>query len=187
MKVVSERLSFKDHGDYYTAVISTKIDKKAEALMAAWLFAWTICGAYFIYEYITGDYAREMKVYLIIMIFFWLYFEIKIGKAYLMRRMGMEFLMFKDGKLHIKRAIKDYGKVREYFLDNITNLRKVERKEKAFSTVMENSVWVIGGEMLEFDYLGKTIRLGMRLSPEETNRLYDFIHKQIKKANDSAD
>jgi hypothetical protein len=186
MKVISDRLSVKNHGDYDTIVISTKIDKRLEALMAAWLFCWTLCGAYFIYEFIAGGYERQMKMYIFIMISFWLYFEYRIGKAYLMRRMGMEFLMVKEGKLYIKRAVKNWGKSKDYFLENISNLIVVERKEKAISTVMENSFWVIGGEMLEFEYLGKTIRFGIQLSKEEAEKLKDFILKKIKETKNNA-
>ena len=181
IKSISERISFKDHDDYTTVVISTKIDRWKESLMLFWVLAWSFCGAYFVYELSANEHDKETTLALVIMIAFWVYFEFKIGKAFLWRKFGVEFIKIEDNQLFYKRSIKGYGKSKTYFCNNIKHLEKIEKSKLSPLGFLEQSAWFVGGETVQFSHQNKIIRFGMQLSDKETNKLLDILKRKIKK------
>jgi hypothetical protein len=65
-------------------------------------------------------------------------------------------------------------------LENIKKVRIQEVKENSIQAVWENSPWIRGGERLEFDYMGKTIRFGRKLDEKEQKILFNLITKRIE-------
>jgi hypothetical protein len=45
---------------------------------------------------------------------------------------------------------------------------------------MEQSPWVKGGERIDFQYFGKTIRFGRKLNQKDTELLFKLITKRIE-------
>lgn len=180
IKSISDRVSYKDHDDYTTIVISTKIDRWKESLMLFWLMAWTFCGTYFIFELSTNEYDSQTTVALIIMLAFWLYFEVRIGRAFLWRKHGVEFLKIDDNQLFYKRSIKGYGKAKTYFCSNIKHINKIERSKLSPLSFLESSSWFVGGETIRFTHNDKVIQFGMQLSDQEAQKLLDTFKKKVK-------
>lgn len=180
VKHLSERVSYKDHGDKITIVISTAIERWKEGLMLIWLLSWTICGIYFCYELFYKSPDKNLQIGLVIMISFWVFFEFRIGKAFLWRKYGMEFIKIADGQLFIKNSIKGYGKSIPYFCDNIKNIHILEKKETSPLAFLENSFWFVGGETIGFHHKDKFIKLGKQLSVEEAKKLVDYLKKNLK-------
>lgn len=181
IKSISERVSYKDHDNYTTIVISTKIDRWKESLMLFWLMAWTACGLYFIYELSVNEHDRQTTIGLVIMIAFWIYFEVRIGRAFLWRKFGMEFIKIDDGQVFYKRSIKGYGKAKTFFCDNIKKLQKIEKNNLNPLTFLEGSSWFIGGETIQFLHEGKITQFGLQLSDKERDKLLETFKKKIKR------
>ena len=53
-------------------------------------------------------------------------------------------------------------------------------KLNSFQEVYENSPWIRGGERIEFEYLGKTIRFGRKLSDKDAKLLHGLITKKLE-------
>lgn len=180
IKYLSDRISYQQKDDAMSIVISGKTERWKEAALIAWVLAWTASGIYFIYQ-LGQDLPRETKMGIFIFLFFWLYFEVRVGRALLWRLWGFEQIRFTPGQMSIKRNIKGYGKRADYFLQNIDAFKKVEVSNRSLIASMEESFWVVGGERLYFDHLGKKIGLGLQLNPEEANRLLELLQRQLKK------
>ena len=180
MKLIGERVSYKDHGDYHTIVVSTKIDKWKETLLLTWLLGWTICGGVFVYFLFAGDFPKEQRLMLFVMSLFWLFFEVRIGKAYLWRKSGMEFIKIDKDLMTIKRSILSYGKAIPYQLGRIKNVQGLELNPKGFNTSMNNSFWVIGQGTVRFFYNEKEIRFGAQLDTKDANKLAKTVKKLVK-------
>jgi hypothetical protein len=43
----------------------------------------------------------------------------------------------------------------------------------------ENSIWVVGGERLSFDNLGKPHRFGRKLNDQDAKLLFKYIAKRL--------
>ena len=62
MKTIGERISFENHKDNTTLVISTKIERWQETLMIAWIVAWSFCGAVFLYYLFAGGLDKNDRL-----------------------------------------------------------------------------------------------------------------------------
>ena len=180
MKLIGDRVSYKVHEDYSTIVISTNIDKWKEALLLTWLVGWTICGSVFFYFLFVGDFVKEEKLMLLVMCVFWLFFEIRIGKVYLWRKSGMEFIKIDKDIMTIKKSIKGFGKAIPYQLGRIKNVQGLELNPKGFSKSMNDSFWVIGQGTVRFFYNEKEVRFGAQLSTKDAEKLARAVKKFVR-------
>lgn len=180
IRFLSERISYRVGRDSTSIVISGKVERWKETALAAWVLAWTASGIYFMTQLAT-ELPRETKMGIVVMLFFWLYFEIKVGRALMWRLWGFEQLRFSAGRLTIKNSIKGFGKRRDYFLDNIGRFEKVPENPRSIVASMEESFWVVGGERLYFEHLGKQVGLGRQLNATETAKLQELLNKELKK------
>lgn len=191
MKWLSPRISFHRHNKdkYTTIIISTKVDKWKESLIFGWLCLWTLVGLFILYFLITGNYTQSMLVnsskkdlqlYLVIFLAFWLLFEFRVAKVYLWRKKGMEYFKLSPEKMIIKKAFGKYGKAYEYLTSNIKNIELIPQKEKGFAKVMTGSFWDLGNETISFEYLNKKVIFGKQLDLKESKSLLTFISKEIK-------
>ncbi len=180
MKLIGDRVSYKVHEDYSTIVISTNIDKWKETLLLTWLVGWTICGSVFFYFLFVGDFVKEEKLMLLVMCIFWLFFEIRIGKVYLWRKSGMEFIKIDKDIMTIKRSIKGFGKAIPYQLGRIKNVQGLELNPKGFSKSMNDSFWVIGQGTVRFFYNEKEVRFGAQLAAKDAEKLARAVKKFVR-------
>ena len=72
------------------------------------------------------------------------------------------------------------GKAKEYYLENIKKVRVSVPKANSFQAAWENSPWIRGGERIEFDYLGKTIRFGRKLNQQDSKLLFQLLTKRLE-------
>lgn len=180
VEFLTDRVSYLSKADSFSIVVTAKLERWKETLLLVWVLAWTACGIYFISELFIG-HPRETQLAIVVMLFFWLYFEIKIGRALLWRLWGFEQLLFSKEKFSIKRSIKGYGKRQDYFVDNILRFNKVDTPANSFLLFMENSFWVLGGEKVYFEYQGGKIALGRQLDEASCNQLVALLNKQLPK------
>lgn len=159
-------------------VISGKVEPWKEALLFAWVFAWTACGIYFVYTFLNAT-DRDMKLSLMVMLAFWAYFEMRIGKALLWRKFGRELIRIKDGALSIKNDIKGYGKAQTHFVQNIENLELIDLDGSSFKWQMTSSFWVVGAQKLTFRSMGKNYLFGKGLDDIEARELLKILKKEI--------
>lgn len=183
MKLIGERVSYKVHDNYSTIVISTGIDKWKEALLFAWVLGWTLCGCVFFYFLFTIDFVKEEKLILLVMCVFWLFFEIRIGKVYLWRKSGMEFIKIDKDLMTIKKSIKGFGKAVPFQLGRIKDIQGLDLNPKGFSKSMNDSFWVIGQGTVRFFYNEKEVRFGAQLGTKDADKLARAIKKLVREYN----
>lgn len=174
IKFISERVSYRKTDEELTIIITGKIERSKETLLLTWLLAWSFCGI-FIFSQLFMDYSKEEKLYFIVFLSFWLFFEYKILKVYRWRKWGKEYLRLSSEKLTIKKSITDYAKAEEYFVENIKNWQIVSKSPSNFFQQIEKSFWMLGDDCIQFDYQGKTIRFGMQLDEKEIKSILRLL------------
>ena len=174
MKVISDRVSVLEKDNVFSLVILPTTEKKKLWVLFLWLMAWTICGVIVFANYfnITN---KEAKVFIIVYLSFWTYFEYKIAKAYTWKKFGKEKLWIKKGKLLYQREVSGKGKIKEFDLELINDLRVIELSPTSFADTINQSFWIKGGERLEFECQSKIIRFGMQLNDKETLDVYKAL------------
>jgi hypothetical protein len=180
MEFLSERVSIDRKDGRTSVVISARYPKAKETLLVTWTVAWLLCGLYIAYartELSQGDPVRQ---YLLVFLAFWAYFMLKIGKATLWRLKGFELWRIKDGTVTIKDSLFGYGKASSYFVDNIQKLGLIAIEPSSWKYQWNTSIWVIGGERLGFEHLGKNVVFGKGLSEDEARKLVPILKRALK-------
>lgn len=186
MNTIGDRITWSEQDGSTVFVITQQVEGWKVSALAAWLMAWSFCGAYFIYSWF-GDYSREIKLFLVVMIAFWLYFLVRTGRAYFWRRFGKELIRIKDGVMTYKKDIRSYGKAFNYFIENISQVKAIELSKWSFARSNAASFWIVGGETIEFTYQGKVAVLGCQLNESDTRelvgKLKNLLAEERKKAS----
>jgi len=178
MNVISERISILKKENLLSVVILPSNDKNKLRLLFMWLLAWTVCGLIVFANYFTVT-DQNSKLFIIIYLSFWSYFEFNIVRTFIWKRSGKEKLWIQDGILHYQREINKKGKIQEFNLGLVSPLQVVELKPTRFSDIVNQSFWVKGGERLEFYTQAKLIRLGMQITDEEAKRVMKEVNQFI--------
>jgi hypothetical protein len=178
MDFIGKQISINRQESVLSIVILSVKEKAKNIALLAWLFLWSVCGVIVFTQYfITSD--LNIKAVIIVWLGFWIYFEYKIVRAYLWRKQGKELIKIKEGKMLYKKAISGKEKIKDFFLENIKNIRLIEIQENSFMEIIGNSYWTISGEKIAFDYLGSEIRLGLQLSDEDAKALIKLLKSKL--------
>lgn len=180
MKVISDRVSILEKDNVFSLVILPTTDKKKLWLLFLWLLAWTVCGVIVFANYFKVS-SSDAKVFIIVYLSFWAYFEYKIARTYTWKKFGKEKLWIKKGKLLYQREISGRGKIKEFDLELVNNLELIEMSPTSFADTINQSFWIKGGERLEFHCQSKTVRFGMQLSDEEAKSVYKALKNFLDK------
>ena len=196
MKAISigDRISAKDHEDKSTTiVILPKRTFWKEALLTLWLAGFTFIGAVAIYVLATGvdqlnglpdmdvEAYNNQKVYLIVFIGFWLYFEYKVAAAWLWYRFGKELILIERTSIRVKKSILGYGKAKSYLIENIKKFSIIKEDKLSFGNFFQNSFWALGTDILTFEYFGKVKTFGRRVEDKEGKLLQRLIDDRVRK------
>jgi hypothetical protein len=180
MEYLSERVSVDRQADRTSVVISARVGRVKERLLLVWVLAWALCGAYVFYLLPGIPKGEPLRQFLLVFLAFWVYFLIKIGKAALWRLKGFELWRIKNGTLTIKDSLFGYGKATDHFVDNIQKLGLINEDPASWKWQWNQSSWVIGGERLGFEYLGRKVVFGKGLTEEEARRLVPILKDALK-------
>jgi len=181
MNWIGERISYKEHDDHFTLIISGKTDRWKVQLMIVWTLAWLFCGGAVLYYMMYSDYPKDQMIFLWIFMGFWLYFLYKITRVLFWRKFGIEFIRLDSDRLTIKRSILGYGVAKPFLIANVIKVELTELKEKSFSKVFNDSFWVLGQGTLEVVLNDQKINFGSQLDSDSGKKLIKLINNQIKK------
>jgi hypothetical protein len=176
MKIIGERISILKKENLLSIVILPTTDKNKLRLLFLWLLAWTVCGIVVFANYFRMT-DQNSKLFIIIYLSFWAYFEFNIIRTFIWKRSGKEKLWIQDGMLHYQREMNRKGKIMDFNVDLVSPLQVLELKPTRFSDTVNQSFWVKGGERLEFQSQSKTVRLGMQISDEEARRIQKEVNQ----------
>lgn len=179
MKIISNRISIIKKEGLLSIVILPSQDKRKLGLLFLWLLAWTVCGILVFANYFKITDANA-KIFLIVYLSFWAYFEFNISRAFIWKKFGREKLWIRDGVLYYQKEINKKGKIREYTTELVSKLRLIELSNSSFADNFNQSFWVRGGERLEFNAQAKVVRLGMQISDEEARVVLNEVNAWLK-------
>ena len=180
MKWIGSRISFVDSKEKTTIIIYPEKKPLVTALMGAWIFMWYGIGITMISAYFMMKLSQQEKLIIVIFMAFWLYYAIRVTRSFLWIMWGTENIKIDAFSFTIKNATKKAGRAKSYYLENIKKFRMELPKAKSLQVSWESSPWVRGGERIEFDYMGKVIRLGQKLSEKDTTLLFNLITKKVE-------
>lgn len=179
MRSISERVTIERTPERTSVVVSARLPKGKEALLVTWTIAWFLCGIYVIYARTELAENDPLRQYLLAFLAFWAYFAFKIGRVVLWRMKGFELWLIKDGSLTVKDSIFGYGKATNYFIENIQKMGLLKIEETSIKWQLNDSPWVMGGERLGFEYVGKKVIFGKGLTEEEARNVLSALKQAL--------
>jgi hypothetical protein len=178
MKVIGERISILKKENLLSVVILPGLDRKKITSMFLWLFAWTICGVIVFVNYFQTK-NPDLKLFILVYLSFWAYFEFNMVRAFMWKRWGKEKLWIQEGVLHYQREVNGRGKISEYDLNLISKFQVIELKATRLADTLSQSFWVKGGERLMFSSQSRTVVLGMQLTDAEARAIMKEVNELI--------
>ena len=182
MKVIGDRISILKKQDLLSIVILPTTNKLKLNVMFFWLLAWSVCGVIVLANYFKMD-DKDSKLFMLIYLSFWAYFEFNISRAFIWKKFGKEKLWVSEGILYYQREINKKGKIREFNLELISPLRVIELKATRFTDTINQSFWIKGGERLEFNSQASVVQLGLQISTEEASIIAKEVNRFIGEGN----
>jgi len=180
MKWIGKRISFVEDKAKTTIVIYPENNSLVNAVMGAWVAMWLTIGGVMIFSYFTFELNEQEELIVLIFLVFWLYYAVKVSRAFAWLMWGKELLKIDEAAVHYKKSILNYGRSTPFYLENIQHFNLFVPKEKSIQSVWEASPWVRGGERLEFDYKGKIVRMGRKLVEKDAKLLFSLLNKKME-------
>lgn len=149
--------------------------------LLGWLILWTFTGLYVVYYVFSGKLTSDQLFFFITYIVFWFYFEIKVLYSWLYKTYGFELIKITPNEWYIKKSVFSYGKVQRYTRENIKDIRKVKADQKSINAALNKSFWIVGNEQIVFDYIGKSVGIGVHLNAKDQGELLMQIRKTMKR------
>jgi hypothetical protein len=180
MKWIGKRISFVDDKLKTTIVIRPVDNSLVKGLMGAWVGMWMAIGFVVGWSFFTMKLTEQEQIIIAVFASFWLYYAVKVTRSWLWLLWGKELIKINETSLVYKKSIKKFGKATPFFLENISKIRVNTPKERSLQAAWDKSPWVKGGEILEFDYMGKVIRFGRKIDEKDAKLLFNLISKRIE-------
>ncbi len=179
IQAIGKRSSILIKDQVFSLVILPTEDKKKINFMFLWLLAWSVSGVIVITNYFTLT-QENAKLFIIIWLAFWAYFEFKIIRVFTWKRLGKEKLWIKNGTLFYQQDINGRGKINEFDINLVSNFNLIKLTNGSIADTFSQTFWVKGGERIEFTCQSKITKFGMQLNDEDANKIIESITKFLK-------
>lgn len=182
-KFIGKRISLQRTKNELVITINQQIERWQEAMLMAWLAAWTFCGVIF-WTYLLTTENNSERLFFIIITSLWTYFFVRILKVFLWRIGGKEIIKMRKGEVTIQNTYWNRGKINTYFTRNIFKLGLIKKNPNSFFNFMEDSFWIIGADKIGFSYSGTKIQFAKQLNPRDAENLVrtmEFALKEFSK------
>ncbi len=127
------------------------------------------------------DTNQKQRLILIVLIGFWVYYEYKVGRAYMFRKFGFEKIWMKNGMIYYRREINKRGKTKTFDAEFVKEFNALDFNKADFFQNVSRSFWTLAGESIEFSYHSKSMRFGIQLSEKESNDIADQLNRALKR------
>ena len=180
MKWIGERISFVEDKNRTTVVIEPMNVGWIRSAMGAWVFMWLTIGISILLNYNSLALDENQVIFIWVFLAFWAYYAVRVTRSWFWLMWGKELIKIDEVALTYKRSIRKYGRANPYLLENIQKMRVSTPKENSVQAAWEKSPWIVGGERMEFDYMGKTIRFGRKLNEKDAELLFKLLTKRVE-------
>lgn len=182
MKHIGDRITHKQQDKCYTIVISPTIERWQMNSLLVWVVAWTFCGLAFMYYALFESTSMNQLFVFAVLLVFWLYFEVRVVKAFLWRKYGLEVIRIDEEYLSIKDSIFKHGNPRNYEVNKIgqDDIEDIYIDPKSYGKVMNDSFWQVGQGTIVLKYDGKDYYFGTQLENKDSAKLARLIRKVVE-------
>lgn len=180
MKWIGKNISFVEDSKKITVIIYPEKLNWFKPMMFAWTLMWYAVGGASLWAFLTMKLTQQELVILFVFACFWIYYAQRVTRSLLWLLYGKELIKIDETSMFIKRSIRTYGKSNRYLLENIKKMTVSTPKPHSFQAAWEAAPWMVGGERIHFEYIGKNIKLGLKLNDKDAEILFKYLTKKIE-------
>lgn len=178
MKKIGDRIKYdKPSKDEFILEIFPKMEKQKLQMLTLWTIAFSICGLIIFGSLFFYDFKDNSEVLMIVIfLLFWGYFEFKVLYALRWNKKGKEVITIKNGMFSYVQQISKTGISAEVALVKMKPFIVVD-DEDGFWNEINHSVFIVGGEVVEYISGESVKRLGLKLNKKDATQLVILLNK----------
>lgn len=149
-----------------------------QKMLLVWIVLFSLCGFAILSQFFY-DYDKYTKLFFVIYLAFWLFFEFKVIYAYRWRNAGLEKIIVNKAEITLIKEIGKRGITQTIKINEISNLRCYEPDEPSFIKSINLSYWNINKYSLAFDFENKPVPFAIDLDKNEATKLLKEIYSNL--------
>ncbi|MGB7301938.1 MAG: hypothetical protein WBD34_21665 [Burkholderiaceae bacterium] len=166
------RAKIRDTADGLEIVVPAKKAWFLTLFIGLWLCGWFLGAVMAIVTLVSAEIGGiGPVVFLIVWLVGWTVAGLVVLYVFLWRVFGVEQILLSPSVLKIKRNLLGFGRLREYELSQISELRVAPSHSNLFDPRTALQLWGIGGGSVAFNHGAATIRFGAGLDEVEANTI----------------
>lgn len=163
--------------------IYPKLQSWQTIALASWIVIWLLCGIAVFIGSTAENENMDRQLFVFVFGAFWLYFLFYSVRAFVWSRVGAEYVRIGNETLDYKRSWNSFGRVVSYDLQTIKNPGVVNLEKNTFAKTYHDVFWTIGGETIGFEYIGKRVAFGLKVSDSDAKQILRALGEAIRRTN----
>ena len=176
---MKERINISKKDNNLEIEIKAFKDNAKQKMLLVWIVLFSLCGLAILSQFFY-DYDKTTKLFFVVYLAFWLFFEFKVIYAYRWRNSGMEKIIINKTEIILINEIGKRGITQPIKINEISNLRCYEPDEPGFIKSINSSYWNINKYSLAFDYENKPVPFAIDLDKNEAKKLLKEMGQFVK-------
>lgn len=176
---MENKIDFKEGNNDITITISPNYNQQKQNLLVVWLVLFSLCGAAIISQFFF-DYPTSTKIFFIVYLVFWLFFEFKVIYAIRWRKFGNEIITINSEGIFLTKNIAKRGITEKYELQNISSINVLKHKDKPVYNI-SSSYWNTNHYTLFLEVNERQIPFGVDLSEKQAKKVLNTVKEHVKK------
>lgn len=180
--IKNERISIDREKESIKVKIKAYCEPKKQQLLMLWIILFSLCGVAIISQFF-GDYDRGVKLFFVVYLVFWFFFEFKVIYAFRWRKYGTEEILINSNQLNLVKTIGKRGITSTYKLDDIQKLDFYKDANGKFVKSMNTSYWNINRYSLAIYLDNETVPFAIDIDSSEAKTILHQLRSAIKEKN----
>jgi len=183
MQKIGNQIQFSKSKDDIEVEIFPAPKSKDKLTLIIWIIGWTLCGAAVVVQLLLygEEFTREQTTYLLIYLSLWTFFEFKVLNAFRWVKTGKELIEIKDGTFTYTKMFGKRGMPAVHDCSAVSKFEYQESTEAGILNDINRSIWIVGGEVIQYQTERKVRRLGMKLPKKDALKLEELLNKHLGK------
>ncbi|MCB0400720.1 MAG: hypothetical protein KDD41_01430 [Flavobacteriales bacterium] len=175
----NERIRIEKEHEALKINIRAFFDPRKQQLLMLWIVLFSICGIAIISQFF-GNYERGVKLFFVVYLVFWFFFEFKVVYAFRWRKYGLEELIVEKDTFTLVKSIGKRGITTSYRLEDIKKIDFYKDANGKFVKSMNTSYWNINRYSLALYLEKETVPFAIDIESSEAKSILHQLRTAIK-------
>ena len=175
---MENKIEYIEENNELTILIYPLYDKRKQNMLTTWLVLFSLCGLAIISQFFY-DYPSSTKLFFVVYLIFWLFFEFKVIYAIRWRKFGKEVITIDNESIYLTKKIGNRGVTERYDLTAIDSIEALKHKGKLVYE-MSSSYWNSNHYTLTVNINKQQIPFGIDLNGQQTKKMIKTLKETVK-------